>query len=918
MNNLRTSELVSGAVSPAGNRAPANRYSKIASFLVALVMTAGVNAQAQSSNNNDSKTEDVKLEKFEVTGSRIKRLDMETPAPTVSFSSEEIQARGYVNIGDFIQSLPFNTGSANSIYQTASFTRGAATVNIRGLGSQRFLTLVNGRRGVSYALTNSGNRSVFDFNSLPAAAIDSIEFLKDGASAIYGADAVTGVLNVKLKKNYTGVYLSGLYGNTLGHDTGVVEANIIAGHGTGKTKLMTAVSLKKANSNFLRDYDVTTTDYSTEAPKGINQNSTLNFPANLSLRRDQAEALGLSFPPGVTAPTWVFVPKGGTLQSTPSLSGFEPAPAVSATASSVGNQNRYNFAETYQRYPAYDYISAYNQLEHEFSENLTGFAEVTVFQNNTYLAFTPGVINFGPEGLVLPASNPYNPFGINLTTLTTRTNFGPVRKFDVDSTGLNFLGGLRGTILDRWDWEVGAGYGSNRVSTISRNAIRASVYQAALNGTTRATAINPFGPSDNQAIVDGLFTTSTATARTEGTQFDASVSGTLFDLPGGELGIAAGAEFRNEGLTTNPDTAAYLGSGGGRPLRGERDVTSFYVEATAPIFKPLELQAAVRHEDYSDFGTTTKPKLAAKFRFPENRIANVVLRASYSESFQAPALGLLYASQTTAFSQNLIQDPLRPQDPEQQQRIVTGGNPNLLPEESESYYGGIVVEVPGIKELSFNVDYFKFRINQVIVTPSAAFLISERGRAQFPNAIVRDSNLGNPGPILRIESVPSNNPAAYQTYKGFDVGAKYDLRNTRFGNFLFAAEATRVLEIGSDSGLGGGFFDNVGLWNNPKWRANALVRWRYKDYGASLAADYIGKYFNDLYTAAGWGENPYTLISAQVSYAGWWGTTVTLTMNNVFDNLPPFTGYDTSGFDPNTYAAGALGRFVSIRVSKEF
>lgn len=932
MNNLCSRTLVSESL-PSGTVVSKSDAStlRIVSTALALIIagSSGVQAQtpapakpaARALAAPDEKSEEVKLEKFEVTGSRIKRLDTETPAPTVTITSEDIQAKGYTNIGDFIQSLPFNTGSANSIYQTASFTRGSATANIRGLGSQRFLVLVNGRRGVSYALTNSGNRSVFDFNSLPAAAVDSIEFLKDGASAIYGADAVTGVLNVKLKKNYSGVYVSSLYGNTQGHDTGLVDFSIVAGYGTGKTKLMTAVSMKTANSNFLRDYDVSTTDYSGSAPKGINQNSTLNFPANLTLTRAQATALGLAFPAtATTATSWSFVPKGGALQGSPALSGFEAAPQNPANPNAVliANTNRYNFAQTYQRYPAYDYISVYNQVEHEFSEKLTGFLEATYFDNNTYYAFTPGVINFPTEGLTLPASNPYNPFGINLTTLTTRTNFGPVRKFDTDSLGGNLLGGFRGTILDKWDWEVGAAYGFNRVTTISRNAIRASVYQAALNGTTRATAINPFGPTDNPAIIAGLFTTSTATAKSDGYQFDASIGGTLFDLPGGPIGVAAGAEARNEGLTTNPDTAAYLGSGGGLPLRGERDVKSYYAEFTIPVIKALEIQGAVRHEDYSDFGTTTKPKIAAKFRLPENKIANVILRASYSESFQAPALGLLYASQTVAFSSTVLQDPLRPQDPAQQLRIVTGGNPGLIPEEAESTYAGLVIEVPKVKDLSFNLDFFKFRINSVIVTPSATYLLSERGRNQFPNAIVRDSALGNPGPILRIESVPSNNPDAYQIYKGVDVGVKYTIRNTRFGDFRFTADATRILEIGSDSGLGGGYFDNIGLYNNMKWRANASTIWRYKDFGGAVSADYIGKYFNDAYTVQGWGENPYALIAAQFSYSGFFGTTMTLSVNNLFDKQPPFNGYDTAGFDPNTYGAGALGRFIALRVSKEF
>lgn len=898
-------------------------------WLAALTLIAGFGltpavAQDTAAPATGDKNETVTLEKFQVTGSRIMRRDIETPAPVVAYSASDIENKGYTNIGDFIQSLPFNTGTSNNIYNTASFLRGAATTNLRGLGSQRFLTLVDGRRAVSYALTNSGNRSVFDFNSLPAAAVDSVEFLKDGASAIYGSDAITGVLNIKLKKNYSGLSVTGYYGNTQGHDTGTQQVSIVAGSGAGKTRFMAAVDLKSANANFLRDYGVTTTDYSTSG-RGINQNSTLNYPANLTLTRAQATALGLAFPAtATTANSWVFVPIGGALQPNPTLAGFQPAPQNPANPNAVlvGNANRYNFAETYQRYPAYYYTSAYAEFEHDISENLKAFAKFTYSDNFTFYAFTPGVINFSTEGLSLPVNSPYNPFGLALTTLTARTNFGPVRKFDTESLGANFLGGLKGTLLQRWDWEAAASYGMNRVTTIARNAIRATTYQSALNGTLSGFTnafFNPFGPSSNPNLANALFTTSTSSNRAESTGFDASISGSLYDLPAGELGMAAGAEWRNDVLVTNPDTAAYLGSGGGLPLSGKRNVSSFYLELTAPVVKYLELQAAVRHERYSDFGTTTKPKIAAKITLPKTKYASVLLRASYSESFQAPALGLLYASQTIGFSSSVLQDPLRPQDPPQQQRIVTGGNPNLLPETAKSEYAGFVVEdIGGVKNFSVSFDYFKFRINQVIVTPSSTFLLSAQGQAQFPNAIVRDNTLGSPGPILRIESVPSNNPNAYQIYRGFDLGVNYRLSNTRYGDFTFSGEATRIMEIGSDSGLGGGYFNNTGLYNNPKWRGQANVGWRHKDYGASFGADYIGSYFNDGYTAAGWDEKAYTLFQASFSYRGLWGTTMTLGVNNLFDKLPPFNGYDTAGFDSATYGAGALGRFVYIRVRKEF
>ncbi len=783
-----------------------------------------------------------------------------------------------------------------------------------------------------YALQSptSGTRSVFDFNSLPAAAIESIEFLKDGASAIYGSDAITGVLNIKLKKNFSGLSTSLYYGNTLkssGGDTGTTQISIVAGVGSGKTKIVTAIDAKSANSNFLRDYGVNSTDFSSLGTnKGLNQNSGFNFPANLTLTRAQAAAAGVAFPNvAATVSSWSFVINGGKPTATPTLTAFVPAPANPANPNAVllGNENRYDFIQTFQIYPAYDYISNYTSFEHEFSDNVKAFGSLTFSKNSTYYAFTPGVISFSTEGLTLPATNPYNPFGIPLTTLSARASFLPVRKFDTESTAANFLTGLNGTAFGSWDWESAVSYGFSNVSTVARNAIRATTYQAALNGTTRQTALNPFGPGDNPAVAAGLATISVDSNKADSLTFDANVSGKLFQLPAGDVGIAAGVEARNDRLTTNPDTSAYLGSGGGRPLSGKRTVTSQYIEITLPIYRSAgygsaELQLAGRREHYSDFGNTTKPKVGAKIRLPDTKYLSMILRGSYSESFAAPPLGLLYASQTISFTQGLTQDPLRPQDPPTQFRNVSGGNPKLLPETAKVQFVGTVLEFPKFKNLSLSVDFFDIRINQFIVSPSTNFLLTPNGIAQFPNAIVRDNTLGNPGPILRIESVPQNNPLAYQLYRGIDFGGKYALRNTRTGNYTFNAVATQIIKVGTDSGLGGGFLNRAGYYYNPRWKTQASTTWSYKDYGASVTVDRIGQWYNDGYTAQGWGENPFTIVGLQLRYAGFWGSTISVGASNLLNNRPPPNGRQSTGFDPNAYGAGVLARFISVRLRKDF
>jgi outer membrane receptor protein involved in Fe transport len=884
--------------------------------LIALIGAGSVSAQTSQATADTKKDDAQKLEKFEVTGSRVKRLDAETPAPVVQITKAEIDQSGFTTLGDFVQSLPFNSGSANSVIQTASFTRGAATVNPRGLGSNRFLVLINGRRAINYALTNSNNQSVFDFNSIPLGAIDSIDYLKDGASAIYGSDAVTGVMDIKLKKNFSGVAADITLGNTLGHDTFTKSGSLIVGAQSSKTSILVVGNYIGTNANFIRDYDRSkTTDYSFLGAKGQNLNSSLNFPANVNLTAAQAAAAGY------TSGAGLYVLSGGAPTANPTRSQFTRVAAAP-------NENRYDFAQTYQLSPPIDYYGIYTNIRHDISDRLYAFGQVLYNQNSTSYSFTPAVIQStqntgtGPTGLLnVPPTNPYNPFGVDLTNFLYRTNFGPPRQFDTEGSTASILGGLGGNLTPDWSWEVAAARAQSNVSSVSRNQIRAADLQAALNGTTRQTALNPFGPSDNPDVVNRLFTVSNSAYKARTQALDGNVQGLLpWDLGSGPIGVAVGTEYRRDMIQQDPDTAAYVGTGGGTPYRGDRSVFSAYAEVNIPVLRRLEFQFAGRYEDYNDFGTTTKPKVAAKFKVPETRFVDVLLRASFSQSFKAPDLGRLYTAATTAFSSTVRNDPKRPQDPPTQLRIVTGGNRNLQPEEADTYYGGAVIDVKAVKGLSFAVDYFKFNIDNVISSPSDTTLLARED--QFPGAVVRDSTQGNPGPILFVRRVPFN--VAKQWYEGMDFEAKYDLRNTIAGNFRFLVNATRTFSIKSNSGIrdaNGNLpadFENVGLYNNPKWNGTASVAWTYKDYGASVFVRHQGKYFNDGYTAAGWGENPVNIANAQVSYAGLFDTKITLGVNNVFDKQPPRNGYETTGFDQNTYGWMSLGRFVFVRLQRSF
>ncbi len=885
---------------------------------LSVIFTASLGAQTPAIPASATVTETKVLEPFEVTGSRVKRLDYETASPVVTYTAANIEEKGYATFGEFMQSLPYMNSTGVSEFTTASFVTGAVTINPRGLGSNRVLTLINGRRAIPYALTNSASgtpQTVFNFNSIPSSAIDRVEYLKDGASAIYGSDAITGVFNMILKKNYEGSSIDITLANAFDHDTLRKTVSVFTGLARDGWQITGGFTLSTRNSSFIKDYGVTTTDYRHLGQKGLNMNSTIYHPSYLNLTAAQAAASGLGTAAGF------YIVQGPDGVANPTKASFR---YVGTSTAVFGNENRQDFANVTQLAPSSESGGGYASIIRQFNPHVTGFANVLFSRTLTHYELQPYGFTNSLAGITLPATNPYNPTGLSFTGTTTtfpylfRGHYLPKR--EVASNTLSTVAGLRGTTLRVWNWETAVSYAQNG-TTRDTDQIAAADLQAALNGTTRATAWNPFGPSDNPDIEKNLYTRSRGLdGDIDSLSYDASVNGTFYQLPwtgAGELGLAGGYEFRHDELSGNPEPKNFIGFTATTPFKGTRDIHSAYAELSVPVQKWLDFQFAARHERYSDFGNTTKPKAAAKLRLPNNRFLNVLLRGSYSESFKAPDIGQLYAPQSNATSSTTFLDPLRPQDAARAMPTTVGGNPDLKPEEGKVQYSGAVFEVPAVKGLSFSVDFFDVQITNVITSLGASYLLSAEGRRLFPDKITREPTVnGVPGRITRIGTISGN--LGLQLYRGMDYGVRYGLRNTRLGSFTFDASASQVIKKGSDAGTGAGFFNNTGLAFDVEWRYNYSLGWSYKNFSARVVADVVGKYFNDNWTAAGWGENAFTIVSPSVTYRGFRRTTLTLGVTNVFDHRPNPMGHRALGFDDRVYGANALGISGLFRVRREF
>jgi iron complex outermembrane receptor protein len=377
-------------------------------------------------------------------------------------------------------------------------------------------------------------------------------------------------------------------------------------------------------------------------------------------------------------------------------------------------------------------------------------------------------------------------------------------------------------------------------------------------------------------------------------------------------------------LRGKPDTSTtYIGFTPNLTFHGRRHVNSAYAELSLPLKKWFEVQLAGRHEYYSDFGHTTKPKISAKLNLPKNKFVNVLVRGSYSESFKAPDIGQTKQARTIA-STTLSNDPFRPGDGARTVRVIQGGNPNLQPEQGKIQFIGFVLEFPAVKGLSLSAEYFDHKIRGAILTLTQAFLLSPDGLSQFPNAIRRGPNLatdpaGWPGPITEYDGISQN--LGYQLSQTWDFGARYTFRTEHYGSFNVSADATQLIKRGSDSGLGAGFGNATGRYNAPIWRGNYGITWRYGKFNASVTSDVVGKFWNNGFAGVAFGENVYSIVNTSVSYRGFKKTTLTLGANNALNHRPPQNGLASSGFgydERGVDAIGANGILLTARVRREF
>jgi iron complex outermembrane receptor protein len=820
-------------------------------------------------------------ERIIVTGSNIPTAQEVGPNPVLNINRDLINKSGERSAEELIKNLPVANGGGVPISNNATgFTPGASTISLRGLGPEATLVLVDGRRLAPYPIGNGGTSSFFDLRSIPEAAIESIEILKDGASTTYGADAIAGVVNIKLRHDYKGAEASIEYGNTTDKDSAEYRASVIFGVGDDNTQITGAMNFYHRNSIFQHDRG-----YSSKPPF-LSGNST---PENLQITFESAVAAGA----GPEAAAAGFGPGDVFRVHAPfGSNGLSPASAYV-----FGVTSRFNFNATAGSYPDIENYGGFANFSHKiFGDQMVLFGDV--FYENTSshnelapgatgafqtpgsvtLAIPPGVDlmgvsppntpTFAETGVPVDAVNPFNPFPQIISGGTTARLFeAGNRKFD-DVTD-NFLAtiGVRGDKLFDGSWGYDGGFRYNKVKATSASTqTSSSLFNRILNANDPVfqpggalagnLAFNPFndalrGPpsGDNAADIAFAVVHPKDVDTSEVATLDLNIYTTeLFKLPAGGVGFAFGGQFRREQLVQDVDqiniTADVPGNSPAATTDAGRKDYAFYAETSIPIFSPtfnfpgfyaLELTAAVRYEAFKNNDTNVAvPKFGIRWQPIDE---SLTVRATIGEGFREPSLIELFASPVSGLTPvtdilpSSLGGPASPvgdlsrQNPEQP--VVVTSSPVLQPEDSRSFTAGVVWTPKFVPGLTLSVDIWDTErtgvVTQSVITDVLKRELAGKagtGQGLLPGEIVQRDLAGN---LLRVFT-PFINSGSLKA-NGIDLGLQY-VYPTSFGTFTSLTNVTWLNSFQVASAPGGTEQEEAAGAVPGTSADDAYLRWR--------------------------------------------------------------------------------------------
>ncbi len=872
-------------------------------------------------------------QRVEVTGSSIKRIEGETPLPVQIIKREDIDKLGVTTASELLQTITANVGGLTdgaSITDTSSGQRGFNSANLRGLGASNTLVLLNGRRLANFA--TPGDNNGVDLNNIPFGAIQRVEVLKDGASAVYGTDAIAGVINFITRRDYQGADISVRYADTQHGGADKQSLTVAGGYGDlskdrfnifGTFDYQKLGSLNAQQRDFIAKNDIPRT-----LPLLLSSNT---LPARVSLSSGQFNQLLAAQPnagwdpsnrnvnfakPTCNPPTNVYVANG---------------PAGPNTCS-------YNYMQDTEIYPDSTKQNFISRAVFQINPDHQFFTEGLVSNTKTDYVLSPatsGRIRTS-EGIRFPASLQAS------TGITTPVDFrfrlsdAGNRANEVTSDATRLVAGFTGTFAE-WDYDTAFNHSVNKVKDKDTGPGWVS-FSGMINGIKNG-LYNPFELSTTTAgrdfmrsiVIEG----GERSSKSESNTFDGKFSRSLSKLAGGDLTFATGFEFRRESQDFGVSAAINANDiTGDRSSSGKqiiatsntRDVRGLFAEINAPFNNEWEGQLAVRQDKYYGVEgvvgnttittqdlTTTNPKVALSYR-PSKQ---TLFRSSASSGFRAPSISDLFRPVVTGVTASFLRDPvsgLTDQFP-----VDHYANPDLKPEKSKQYNIGMVLEPNS--NWNGSLDYWNIKMTDVISDIAEDVVFETPSYYNNLNIVHRFFN--DPTEDVEYVELKKANRGTLKT-SGLDLVVNWRSDPTSAGRFGVRLNGTYVLEYKNQSEASAPLISRLGNFSNDKavqrWRSVTSLDWDYEAYSLTLTNIYLSGYTDQNVPGLSIDPNHDVKAYSLWDLTGFYKISKTMKISggviNLFDTDPPFTNqskYFQTSWDPTYGDPRGRSYYVSLQ-----
>jgi iron complex outermembrane receptor protein len=874
------------------------------------------------------------LDRVEITGSLIRRSQSETSLPVTSISIDELRKAGVTTAEQAMSFIAENQSATNTTNSVGASNGAASFADLRGLGPARTLVLLNGQRVVN----NPYLGVAVDLNTIPTVAIERIEVLRDGASAVYGTDAIAGVVNIITRKEYEGISVAG-QGTWPSQNGGEqYSANITGGYG----------SLAKQGFNIFGGFSYS----KQEELKSTDRDYT---GTGLILDKGMAKTSGTSFPANYSQ-------SSTNVSTNPTLPNCQPTASVLVPDVYGPNSCRYDYTQRIQLIPEQEQWSFFGRGTVALGANNQVFLEYFRAYNEVSTAIAPTPLT----GLAMTPTNPFYP-GNGVTPITnanlnTAANISVGWRMEpagqrmqrVENTTDRVMLGLEGSGAG-WTYNATGYYSGATVDQFFTNGyVSAPKIRDGMAGLNGAPFLNPFG--NNTAAGTSYINSSKVIGQVQAIDGDIwgiNLNGQreIFSTSAGPWVLALGGEYRKEEVSyTNNFTLIRQAASSGLELaedaEGDRNVYALLAEINIPVLKTMEFNVAVRYDDYSDVGNNFSPKVSWRWQAMDN----LLLRASYNQGFRAPTLYDIYSPNSITFTADAWDDPLlcpggvpvagadAARDCGQQFQSQQGGNKKLQPETSNSWSLGLVFDVT--KNVSASVDYWNTKIDDTVgVIPETSIFTDP---AKYANRYVRCSQLTAAERVALISTCGGQSavdPLAYIVQTQENLGSikaqgldfSFQARSaTEYGNFSLSMQGTYLLQWEQQLESGGPYYTALGVYSQDlgfpafRWQHVIMAGWQTGPWSVNLFNRLKSSYYDQNLTEFGPPYDDNTVGGNSVwdltgTWQGFKGLTVTAGVLNMFDEKAPFSNQGATfqvGYDPRFSAP--LGRQYFVRLGYEF